>query len=410
MAGWTYATDVAVDFAGIAHSDLQAGKAIPNAEVHDTLVTAGFQIDATPEYDVAKSGGGRCLSFKIADNPDGDDWYTNEYTVSVPQTSESALKIQFAGHITARKTVRQERPLCQAESWVDADIHWSTNVLIADKEDENGNPVLDMKASTPQVTVVRPTTRKNSCAEFLGISGSNGAGQLEFYLSLFTEFLAPAAVEGFPGPSAFFSSLQENINTSVLLPAGSVFFSKKPDIDHDGNFSVELTYKTPTGHPDNEDAYELAGSKLEYAHEETPYSRLVSIPNIDRVFQAQTLPMQNGKKDQPQESRTHPAPLAAPMIDKITLTTAGSQHTDGLKATVSSELMKNVQQAMPVAPSSDFDVVKDSSGSPVIFTIGSKGSFHMFQGMSGNNPAHFLVAPCVRQDGVWLLCSFDKLL
>ncbi|RWA11058.1 hypothetical protein EKO27_g4066 [Xylaria grammica] len=361
---------------------------------------AGIDVPDAPEYKAAKSGGGSSVSFNISDNEDGDHRYINKYTASVSNPSESSVTIRFAGSVTSRKTVKKNLPFCQAEAWAEATTNWTTDILITDTKDKNGKPIIEMKTSDPDVSMVGPKTWQNDCAsdweEVARILGglldvlktifTFGTNKDPFFTNLLLELVTPR-VGDYPGPSAFVGSLDDNINTTFMLPAGHVFFSKKPDIDSEGDFNVELTYKTATYHlTTNEGSYYSDGYEAEYAYEETPYSRLVSIPNLDNVLQAQTAAGQIENKDQSHKSGTNPSPLAAPMLDEITLTAVSPQHADGLKATVSSELMTNVQQALPVAPTSDFDVVKDSGGRPVIFAIGSKGNLHMLQSTSGSNP------------------------
>ncbi|KAK6949364.1 hypothetical protein Daesc_009439 [Daldinia eschscholtzii] len=361
-----------------------------------------LKIPPTPSYKDAKSGVGANVSFQIAKVEAGDDQYTNQYSVSVSNPSESRIDIRFSGKISFQKTARKDL-ICQAVAWASNEMNWSAYITLTQTKDKDGKVIIQVKASDPEVSDNHPSHGQNTCADIwqevakiigtildvlkaiftLGINADN------FFSKLFLELVSPN-VGRLPGPSAFVGSLDSNINSTFMLPAGQVFFSKKPEIDNDGDFSVELTYKTDTYHLTDEASFYSMATELEYQYEETPFSRIISVPNIEDVCMAAEVARKTKLLDAtgngPEKIAMSPSPLAAPMIDTITLNAATTQHNDGLKATVSSELMSNIQQAMPVAPSSTFDVVKDNVGNPLIFTIGSEGSFQILQSTSGKNP------------------------
>ncbi|KAI1644579.1 uncharacterized protein F4817DRAFT_318734 [Daldinia loculata] len=360
-----------------------------------------LKIPPTPKYEDAKSGIGGNVSFQIAKVEAGDDQYTNKYSVSAFNTSESCITIRFSGEISFEKTARKNI-ICEAVAWASTRIEWSAEITLTQTKDKDGKVTIEVKASDPVFSQYGPSSGKNGCAEFweevaiiigtildvLKAIFTFGLSTDNFFSKLFLELVSPD-MGRLPGPAAFVGGLDSNINSTFMLPAGQVFFSKKPTIDSDGDFSVQLTYKTETYHLTSEPSLYSTATEVKYQYEQTPCSRIISIPNIEHLCEAAAIVKKTRLFDMtgngPQDIAMNPSPLAAPMVDVITLNAATAQHSNGLKATVSSELMSNIQQAMPVAPSSTFDVVKDSVGNPLIFTIGSEGSFQMLRSTSGEN-------------------------
>ncbi|KAI1802876.1 hypothetical protein F4811DRAFT_572527 [Daldinia bambusicola] len=372
------------------------------AKFAERFEKTSFKIPPTPNYKDAKSGVGANVSFKIAEVETGDDQYTNKYSVKATNTSDSSILIRFSGEISFKKTARKAL-VCLAEAWGSSKMEWSAEITLKQAKDKDGKVTIQVIASDPVFSNYEPSSGQNPCAAFwkdvaviigtildvLKTIFTFGINNDNFFKQLFLELLTPD-MGSLPGPTTFVGSLDSNINSTFMLPAGQVFFSKKPEIDNDGDFSVQLTYKTDTYHLTDEPFLYSATKEVGYKYEETPYSRLISIPNIEDICETIAITKKTRLLDvagnDSQKIAVDPSPLAAPMIDVIKLNPMITQHKDGLKASVSSELMSNIQQAMPVAPSSTFDVVKDNVGNPLIFTIGSEGSFHMLQSTSGKNP------------------------
>ncbi|KAI1464011.1 uncharacterized protein F4812DRAFT_468178 [Daldinia caldariorum] len=348
-----------------------------------------LKILPAPSYKDAKSGVGANVSFQIAKVEAGDDQYTNKYSVNALNTSDPSIQIRFSGEISFKKTARKAL-VCLAEAWASSKTEWSAEITLIKAKDKDGKVTIQVSASDPVFSGYKPSSGQNECAAFwkdvafwvgtildalksiftFGLSNDN------FFKKLFMELLTPD-IGSLPGPTAFVGSLDSNINSTFMLPAGQVFFSK-------------LTYKTDTYHLTDEPSLYSAVTEVKYIYEETPCSRLISIPNIEDICEAAAVTKKTKLLDvagnDSQKIAVNPSPLAAPIIDVTKLNPTIAQQKNALKATVSSELMSNIQQAMPVAPSSTFDVVKDNVGNSLIFTIGSEGSFQMLQSTSGKNP------------------------
>jgi hypothetical protein len=69
-------------------------------------------------------------------------------------------------------------------------------------------------------------------------------------------------------------------------------------------------------------------------------------------------------------------------VDTITLPASGL-NTPQVKFQISAELMKNSQKSSPIEPTENILVVQDSSGSPMIFSIGTDNVFHLIKHDSG---------------------------
>jgi hypothetical protein len=131
-------------------------------------------------------------------------------------------------------------------------------------------------------------------------------------------------------------------------------------MDADGDFNVELTYKADTYKVDEASAAVATktSAKLQlhnpedYSFTDGTHSRMIAIPEIDAVIAKLQVAKRSKRMAAQPDSRqvlesSTPSPLAAPLFDKIHVASNDPQYADGLNATVSCELMTNMQRAMP---------------------------------------------------------------
>lgn len=137
-------------------------------------------------------------------------------------------------------------------------------------------------------------------------------------------------------------------------------------MDSDGNLSVQLTYKSDTFDLEGSAGHFLRGpirDPEDFRLIDGTHSRKIAVPGTGAaLLRAQAarkpgeatveieLPQSRSSPESSNPRRptpSGPSPLAAPMFDKIQVSPIKSQYSDGLSATVSCELMTNMQRAMP---------------------------------------------------------------
>ena len=137
-------------------------------------------------------------------------------------------------------------------------------------------------------------------------------------------------------------------------------------MDSDGNLSVQLTYKSDTFDLEGSAGHFLRGpirNSEDFRVIDSTHSRKIAVPGTSVALLTAQAARKPGEatveielpqsRSSPESSNPRrptpsgPSPLAAPMFDKIQVSPIKSQYSDGLSATVSCELMTNMQRAMP---------------------------------------------------------------
>lgn len=210
-------------------------------------------------YEEGKTITSTGMSFVVANelsDDDNTDQYKNTFDVSFDnqssnQNDDGSAIIQLSGSLYFHKESSESMPFCTARARATITQDWSGSITIKATKDKDGKPSLSMShnisASNPNTS-----TSKNDCAdawseigEILGaiIDGFTGFLDDGFFAQLLSNALS-THVSGLGSLQTVTPNLPNLLNNTILLPAGGVFYFKNPAIDNEGNFSLDLTYKS----------------------------------------------------------------------------------------------------------------------------------------------------------------------
>ncbi|PWW02922.1 hypothetical protein DFQ01_108201 [Paenibacillus cellulosilyticus] len=190
------------------------------------------------------------FSYNISDVNSGDNQYVNRFSVNIANnTAASKIDLNFNGHIALYRNVSRDMGFCTAHAWAQGSVDWSGTIsLIASVADNR--PVLSMTNSF-KIDQSSSNSGKNDCAKAFEIFGEIVKGILDvltffsagdFFHDLFDQVFK-LDIPGIGDIGNVFGNLSNVCQTTIMLPAGQVFFFKNPSADNEGNFMLELTYK-----------------------------------------------------------------------------------------------------------------------------------------------------------------------
>ncbi|MFY7669810.1 hypothetical protein ACOSP6_01850 [Tenacibaculum sp. MEBiC06402] len=201
-------------------------------------------------YDKAKSLSGSGIHLNMSNVNAGTDQYVNTLDVSFDNKT-SSVDINIKGKIKLYKEVSKKMLTCTAKAHAGGTINWSGKITIESTKDANGNPTLKISQST-NLDNVQHDSSKNDCAKTYEIIGKIIGTILDaltlgldqgFFTKLFDD-LMDLKIPNIGNIGQAFSNLSNSVRSTVLLPAGQVFYFKNPSIDNEGNFYLQLTYKS----------------------------------------------------------------------------------------------------------------------------------------------------------------------
>jgi hypothetical protein len=207
------------------------------------------------DYDDAKkpftdSDGSSGFAYTISDVNSGDNQYVNKYTVAiVNDAANSRLDFNFKGHINLYRNVSRDMGFCTAHAFAHGSVDWSGTISLIASVSDNA-PVLSITNSF-KIDHSSSGSDKNDCAKAFGVIGDIVKGVLDvitfFSAEDFIDDLFDRVfnlnIPGIGNIGEVFGNLPNVCKTTIVLPAGQVFYFKNPSADKEGNFMVELTYK-----------------------------------------------------------------------------------------------------------------------------------------------------------------------
>lgn len=201
-------------------------------------VSQNVSVGEGNDYAAARQPTDSGWQFTISSVGDGDDQYTNAFTVS-----NGGNELSFAGHVHAAKSVSQNNFFCtaHANAWGDAD--WAGTITLG-----VANGALTAQGSFATVRSTSDSST-NSCADAFSWMGRILGGVLDVFTGwadggLFSTLFASAFSVSIPGIgdlNVVLGNLSASATSVVVLPAGGVFDFAAPAIDGAGNVSLELT-------------------------------------------------------------------------------------------------------------------------------------------------------------------------
>ncbi|MFD0586509.1 hypothetical protein ACFQZE_00735 [Paenibacillus sp. GCM10027627] len=190
------------------------------------------------------------FTYNISDVNSGDNQYVNTFSVTVVNDfAQSKLDFNFKGHIALYKDVSRNMGFCTAHAYAGGSVDWSGTVSLIASVDNN-NPVLSI-TNNFKIDNSSSDSGKNDCAKAFSVIGDI----LKFVLDKLTLFTAvdffndlldgafKLDTPGIGNIGVVFGNLSNVCKTTIILPAGQVFYFKNPSSDNEGNFSLQLTYK-----------------------------------------------------------------------------------------------------------------------------------------------------------------------
>jgi hypothetical protein len=201
-------------------------------------------------YATAKTAASNGYSFVINNQPSGNDQYVNTFDVAF-NNSAGKTEIDLNGRIHIRKDVFKDCGVCTAHAWASGDITWNGTITISAEKDANGVPQLKV-GQTSKILTHTTNHDTNTCADVMKVLGDILGGILDifslgldggFFTKLF-ENLMTVNIPGIGSLEIAFANIGQSLTSNVLMPAGQTFFFKDPSIDPQGNFYLDLTYKT----------------------------------------------------------------------------------------------------------------------------------------------------------------------
>lgn len=239
----------------VSHADLV--EALILEPLYNNLQTSVFSqisgkisVSKGKSYADAKTLTATGITYDMSNVSSGNDQYVNQLNVSFTNNA-SSVDINIGGHIHIYKEVSKDMGVCTAKAHATGDIKWSGKITIEATKDAQGNPTLKISQST-KIDSSTNSSDKNDCAKAWKIIGEILGGILDiftlgldgmFFSNLFGELL-DTKIPNIGNIGQAFANISNSVRATVLLPAGQVFFFKQPSIDNEGNFYLQLTYKS----------------------------------------------------------------------------------------------------------------------------------------------------------------------
>lgn len=186
----------------------------------------------------------------IASNVEtGNDQYVNRYTVRFT-TSPSRVDITFQGRLSFYKEDGTNMGFCTARAWASGSFKWSSTISIITDVDGQSAPRLKTTHSF-KIDEQTQNSGQNDCAKAFSWIGKIVGTILTIFTGfaggflgrLFEELLS-IKTPGIGKPEVVLRNLGKAGPGAIMLPAGQVFFFKNPSLDSEGNFALQLTYKS----------------------------------------------------------------------------------------------------------------------------------------------------------------------
>jgi hypothetical protein len=184
-------------------------------------------------------------SYPVASASHDDDRYGNSYTVTVVP-SGSAEQLQFSGSIYVFKQHTTSLGfLGKAQAWASATIQWSSTVTIGVADSGTG---VEIKATTtPMWQQSSRHSGHNVGASLVDIANAianlcTGIANPASLPNIFSDMFEHP-VSGIGSVGVAVGALGAVVGTSFVMPAGSVFSARNPQIDAMGNYQLELTVR-----------------------------------------------------------------------------------------------------------------------------------------------------------------------
>lgn len=239
----------------ISHTDLVESLILK--PLYESLQTSVFSqingnidVSSGNNYENGKTLTSTGITYTISNVNSGDDQYVNTMDVTL-NNKDTSVDIVVKGHIQLYKEVDKNMGFCTAKAHAGGTVDWTGTYSIEATKDELGNPTLKLTQSTT-IDNCTSDSDKNDCAkafEWIGkILGTildvitAGLDQ-GFFTKLFDD-LMDLHIPNIGNIGAAFGNISNAVRTTILLPGGQVFYFKTPSIDPEGNFYLQLTYKS----------------------------------------------------------------------------------------------------------------------------------------------------------------------
>ena len=206
-------------------------------------------------YDQGKTVVAGGMDFVISNVSTGNDQYVNTYKMRTAVDRENhQVDLNLTGDLLLYKEIKKKQDVCTAEAWARGTLKWKATISLAVTKDAQGNPELTT-ATSFEIVTSEQNSDQNDCAKFYSWIANALGSVLEFFGSIFgqnlpsgvlqrvLEMVMSAPVPGIGDLSTALGNLPNSFGTMFMLPAGDVFFFKKPDCDAESNVSIQLTYK-----------------------------------------------------------------------------------------------------------------------------------------------------------------------
>lgn len=199
-------------------------------------------------YGGAKMPAANGYDFVIAEQTQRDNRYRNRFRVRF-ESSESKVTVNYSGDVEIFRRHTKDVGLGTAEAHADLTIGWEGTCEISATKNGLGEPELSVSHSF-EIVHKNKDVNKNGWADFMEGLGEI-IGNIADFFTGFTQNLGDklAAAMSVDIPDIgdldmMVGNISNAPKQTVLLPAGDEFYFKNPGIDSEGDFMLELTYKS----------------------------------------------------------------------------------------------------------------------------------------------------------------------
>ncbi|KAF3919658.1 hypothetical protein ABW20_dc0105313 [Dactylellina cionopaga] len=171
-----------------------------SSQSFNIIQSSGVNIASPPSFAAAGSTTASGRSYTISNVTDGNDQYTNSYTVDLTQAS-TGITLSFSGRIFTKKTASTNLGICTASAWATGYVTWSSSLTISSGKDSSGKPIVTVSQPVAIINDTGTNSDMNDCAKGWGVVGAIlgpvlDAFTLDLDLSPTTEIYAAQDVVG----------------------------------------------------------------------------------------------------------------------------------------------------------------------------------------------------------------------
>ncbi len=213
-------------------------------------ISGDLSVSKGNTYSEGKTAIENGFSYTISNDDSGKDQYINTFDVSF-ENYDTGAKIKISnGYIYCYKKVTKDMGVCEAAATVESFVKWSGIIDIKATMGEDNAPRITISQSITTDDQGSSGPTKNDCAKGWEITGDiigpllfGPLLDLLFFGDLLDDLLG-VSNSGIHSLDDVFTNVSNSIGLTFILPAGQTFYFKTPAIDKDGNFYLQLTYKS----------------------------------------------------------------------------------------------------------------------------------------------------------------------